>query len=138
MDLERKYGDSVASTIEEFAEDVKQGLVKSFFLKVRFEKESGQENFGEIKDRMITTNINAFKNYSNLPPHACTANFCVFSFYRPTGRLRRTSLPRDCHRNTTLTSSVFRRAAFYQGLKNKVGLAVAKSAAFWTSLSITH
>jgi hypothetical protein len=32
----------------------------------------------------------------------------------------------------------FRRAAFYQGLKNKVGLAVAKSAAFWTSLSITH
>jgi hypothetical protein len=29
------------------------------------------------------------------PPHACTANFCVFCFYRPTGRPRRTSLSRN-------------------------------------------
>ena len=37
----------------------------------------------------------------------CTANFCVFFFYRPTGRLRRTSMPLECHRNaTTLTCSV--------------------------------
>ena len=33
------------------------------------------------------------------PPPACTANFCVFFFYRPTGRPRRTSLPLECHRN---------------------------------------
>ena len=26
------------------------------------------------------------------PEHACTANFCVFFFYRPTGRPRHTSL----------------------------------------------
>jgi hypothetical protein len=32
---------------------------------------------------------------------ACTANFCVFCFYRPTGRPRSTSLPLECHRNTT-------------------------------------
>jgi hypothetical protein len=33
--------------------------------------------------------------------HACTASFCVFFFYRPTGRPRRTSLPLECHRNAT-------------------------------------
>ena len=48
-------------------EDVKQGWVKSFFLNVRFEKESGQEDFGEMKDRVTTTNITAFKNYLDLP-----------------------------------------------------------------------
>jgi hypothetical protein len=35
-----------------------------------------------------------------LPP-AYTANFCVFFFYRPTGRPRRTSLPLECHHNAT-------------------------------------
>jgi hypothetical protein len=34
-------------------------------------------------------------------PPACTASFCVFFFYRPTGRPRRTSLPLKCHRNAT-------------------------------------
>jgi hypothetical protein len=29
------------------------------------------------------------------------ASFCVFFFCRPTGRLRRTSLPLECHRSTT-------------------------------------
>jgi hypothetical protein len=33
------------------------------------------------------------------PAHACTANFCVLFFYRPTGRPRRNSLPLECHRN---------------------------------------
>jgi hypothetical protein len=28
-----------------------------------------------------------------------TASFCVFFFYRPTGRPKRTSLPLDCHSN---------------------------------------
>jgi hypothetical protein len=31
-----------------------------------------------------------------------TAIFCVFFFYRPTGRPRRTSLPLACHRNATI------------------------------------
>jgi hypothetical protein len=30
-----------------------------------------------------------------------TASFCVFFFYRPSGRPRRTSLPLECHRNAT-------------------------------------
>ncbi len=29
----------------------------------------------------------------------CTASFCVFFFYRPTGRPRRISLPLECHRS---------------------------------------
>jgi hypothetical protein len=33
--------------------------------------------------------------------HACTASFCVFFFYRPTGRLRLTSLPLECDHNAT-------------------------------------
>jgi hypothetical protein len=47
------------------------------------------------------------QNISFLPaimshqPPACTASFCVFFFYRPTARPRRTSLPLDCHRNKT-------------------------------------
>jgi len=53
--------------------------------------------------------INSYKQqYADLfsPPlsaqaHACTASFCVFFFYRPTGRPRRTSLPLECHRNAT-------------------------------------
>jgi hypothetical protein len=32
-------------------------------------------------------------------PSPCTTKFCVFFFYRPTGRLRRTSMPLECHRN---------------------------------------
>ncbi len=36
-----------------------------------------------------------------VPPPACMASFCVFFFYRPTGRLRHTSLPLECHRKPT-------------------------------------
>jgi hypothetical protein len=42
------------------------------------------------------------------PPPECTASFCVFFFYRPTGRPRRTSMPLECQRNnTTRTRSGF-------------------------------
>ena len=34
-------------------------------------------------------------------PHACTASFSVFYFYRPTVRPRRTSPPSECQRNNT-------------------------------------
>ena len=53
---------------------------------------------------------------------ACMASFCVFFFYRPTGRLRHTSLPLECH--------------FYNGLKSKVGLAAAKAAALRVNLNV--
>ena len=33
-----------------------------------------------------------------------TASFCVSSFYRPTARPRRASLPSDCQRNNTATT----------------------------------
>jgi hypothetical protein len=61
-------------------------------------------------------------------------NFCVFSFYRLTGRPRRTSRPLECHRNRTHR---FKRAAFFQSLKSKVGLAAAKAAALRINLN-TH
>ena len=38
---------------------------------------------------------------SLVPPPACMASFCVFFFYRPTGRQRHTSLPLECHCNTS-------------------------------------
>jgi hypothetical protein len=54
------------------------------------------------------------QNISFLPMIVSTSTrtqgeFCVFLCYRPTGRqrLRRTSLPRECHRNATRTSSFF-------------------------------
>jgi len=44
------------------------------------------------------------QNISFLPAIMSTSNrmhgeFCVFFFYRPTGRPKRTSLPLECHRN---------------------------------------
>jgi len=71
-------------------------------------------------------------------PPACMANFCVFFFYRPTGSPRRTSLQMECHRNATTKSDSFRfkRAAFYQSLKSKVGLAAAKAAALQINLNV--
>jgi hypothetical protein len=65
----------------------------------------------------------------------CLAKFCVFFFYRPTGRPRRTSLPLECHRNKT-TRTCFRLAAFYQSFKHNVGLAAAKAASVRINLNI--
>jgi hypothetical protein len=42
------------------------------------------------------------QNISFLPTimsSECTASFCVFFFYRPTGRPKRTSLQLECHHN---------------------------------------
>ncbi len=66
----------------------------------------------------------------------CTAKFCVFFFCRPTGRPRGTSLPLECHRNNQLDSFRFKRDAFYQSLKSKVGLAATKAAALRINLNI--
>ena len=54
--------------------------------------------------------------------HACTASVCVFFFYRP-------------QRNHS-NSIRFKRAAFYQSLKSKVGLAAAKAAASRINLNV--
>ena len=70
-------------------------------------------------------------------PPACTANFGVFFFYRPTGKPRRTSLPLACHRNATnRTSFHFKRIAFFHSLKSKVGLAPANTAAYRINLNV--
>jgi hypothetical protein len=55
------------------------------------------------------------------PPPACTENFCVFFFYRPTGdrgALQCHCLPSQCSKSD---SFCFKRAAFFQGLKSKIG-----------------
>ena len=56
---------------------------------------------------------------------------------RPTGRPRRTSMPLAFHRNASnRTRFRFKRAAFFQSLKSKVGLAAAKAAALQINLNI--
>ena len=56
---------------------------------------------------------------------------------RPTGRPRRTSMPLAFHRNASnRTRFRFKHAAFFQGLKSKIGLAAAKAAALRINLNI--
>jgi len=62
-----------------------------------------------------------------------TASFCVSSFYRPTARPRRTSPPSACQRNNTAVLFTF---GILNGLKSKVGLAAAKTAAMQINLNI--
>jgi len=59
---------------------------------------------------------------------ACTASFCVLFFYRPTGRPRRTSAGMSSQ-NYQMDAFRFKRAAFLQSLKSKIGLAASKAAA---------
>ena len=49
----------------------------------------------------LTIRTFLFSPQSLVPPPACMASFCVFFFYRHTGRLRHTSLPLECHRKTS-------------------------------------
>jgi hypothetical protein len=68
--------------------------------------------------------------------HACTASFCVFFFYRPPGRQRRTSLTLECHRNATNRTRFVSSARHSTSLKSKVGLAAAKAAALRINLNV--
>ena len=71
-------------------------------------------------------------------PPACTASFCVFFFYRPTARPRRTSMPLNCLRNKpdrTMRSGSNARHSTW-GLKSKVGLVTAKASALRINLNI--
>ena len=54
-----------------------------------------------IGNNAMTIRTFLFSPRSLVPQPACTASFCVFFFYRPTGRLRHTSLPLECHRKPT-------------------------------------
>jgi hypothetical protein len=66
-----------------------------------------------IGNSKLTIKTFLFSPPLSAPPPACTANFCVFFFYRPTGRPRRTSMPLECHRNkTTRTRSGFAACPF--------------------------
>jgi hypothetical protein len=69
-----------------------------------------------------TMTIRTFLFSPPLSPQAqaCTASFCVFVFYRPTERPRRTSVPGMSSQRNQSDSFRFKRAAFYQSLKSKV------------------
>jgi len=54
-----------------------------------------------IGNNTLTIRTFLFSTPLSAQAHACTASFCVFFFYKPTGRPRRTSLPLECHRNAT-------------------------------------
>jgi hypothetical protein len=54
-----------------------------------------------ISNNTLTIRTFLFSPRSLVPPPACMASFCVFFFYRPTGRLRHTSLPLEFHRKPT-------------------------------------
>ena len=54
-----------------------------------------------ISNNTPTIRTFLFSPRSLVPLPACMASFCVFFFYRPTGRPRHTSLPLECHRNAT-------------------------------------
>jgi len=85
-----------------------------------------------IGNNTLTIRTFLFSPPLSAPAHACTANFCVFFFYTPTRRPRRTSRPLECQSD----SFRFKRAAFYQSLKIKVGLAAAKAAALRINLYV--
>jgi len=54
-----------------------------------------------ISNNTLTNRTFLFSQRSLVPQPTCTASFCVFFFYSPTGRLRHTSLQLECHRKPT-------------------------------------
>ena len=78
-------------------------------------------------------NKNIFFPRDHEHPPACTASFCVFFFYRET-EAHFTAAGMPSQRNQS-DSFRFKRAAFYQSLKSKVGLAAAKAAALRINLN---
>ena len=60
-----------------------------------------------ISNNTLTIRTFLFSPQSLIPPSACMASFCVFFFYRPTGRLRHTSLPLECDRKPTTDDDPF-------------------------------
>jgi hypothetical protein len=67
------------NSIEEFVEDVKEGRVKSFYIKVVFlisgdreaqafsEHQRDDEEREQVRDRITQTNITSFTKYMDLP-----------------------------------------------------------------------
>ena len=60
-----------------------------------------------ISNNTMTIRTFLFSPRSLVPPPACMASFCVFFFYRPTWRLRHTSLPLECDRKPTTDDDPF-------------------------------
>jgi hypothetical protein len=89
-----------------------------------------------VSKHTLTIRTFLFSPLSLAHPTACTASFWDFFFYRPTGRPKRTSLPVECHRNAINRNHFGSSAAFYQGLKSKVGLAAVKAAALRINLNV--
>jgi hypothetical protein len=56
-------------------------------------------NSTAIGNNTLTIRTFLFSSPLSAQAHACTASFCVFFFYRPTGRPRRASM--ECHRTVT-------------------------------------
>jgi hypothetical protein len=55
------------NSLEEFVEDVKEGRVKSFYIKVIFTDLRDDEDRDDVVARCTRTNITSFKNYMSLP-----------------------------------------------------------------------
>jgi len=62
---------------------------------------AAQRRLLPISNNTLTIRTSLFSPRSLVPPPACMASFCVFFFYRPTRRLRHTSLLLECHRKPT-------------------------------------
>ena len=89
-----------------------------------------------IGNNTLTIRTFLFSPPLSAQAHACTASFCVFFFYIP-HRETEAHFPAagmSSQRNHS-DSFRFKRAAFYQSLKSKVGLAAAKVAALTINLS---
>jgi hypothetical protein len=81
-----------------------------------------------IGNNTLTIRTFLFSPPLSAQAHACTASFCVFFFYIP-HRETEAHFPAagmSSQRNHS-DSFRFKRAAFYQSLKSKVGLAAAPS-----------
>ena len=90
-----------------------------------------------IGNNMLTIRTFLFSPLLSAQAHACTANFCVFFFYRTTGETEAhfTATGMQSQRNQS-DSFGFKRNSFYQSLKSKVGLAAAKAAALRINLNV--
>ena len=65
------------------------------------------------------------------------ASFCVFFFYRPHWETEAHFTAAGMSSQTNNSEALrFKRAAFYNGLKSKVGLAAAKAAALRVNLNV--
>ena len=85
---------------------------------------------------MLTIRTFLFSPPLRAHPHACTANFCVFFSTGPQGDRGALHCLWHAIAKQPIGLVRYKRAAFYQSLKSKVGLAAAKAAALQINLNI--